>query len=85
MNLLLKRKKLVPGTGINRAGQGRHRAMRCEDRSGKWRTRTLARKTAGTAQVRGYPNSDLKPDAVIIVRPSRLGPRSTYAITRKRN
>ena len=46
---------------------------------------TLTRKTAGTAQVRGYFNSDLKPDAVIIVRPSRLGPRSTYAITRKRN
>ena len=46
---------------------------------------TLTRKTAGTPQVRGYFNADLKPDAVLIVRPSRLGPGSTYAITRKRN
>ena len=46
---------------------------------------TLTRKTAGIAQVRGYFNSDLKPDAVIIVRPSQLGRQSTYAITRPRN
>jgi hypothetical protein len=45
---------------------------------------TLIRKTAGTAQVRGYFNADLKPDIVIIVRPSQLGPQSTYAITRPR-
>jgi hypothetical protein len=46
---------------------------------------TLTRKTAGTAQVRGYFNADLKPDTVIIVRPSQLGPQSTYAISRPRN
>lgn len=46
---------------------------------------TLTRKTAGIAQIRGYFNSDLKPDAVIIVRPSQLGRQSTYAITRPRN
>ena len=46
---------------------------------------TLTRKTAGIAQIRGYFNSDLRPDAVIIVRPSQLGHRSTYAITRPRN
>jgi len=47
-----------------------------------WR---LTRKTASIAQVRGYFNSDLKPDAVIIVRPSQLDSRSTYAITRPGN
>lgn len=46
---------------------------------------TLTRKTAGLAQVRGYFNADLKPDNVIIVRPSQLGSGSTYAITRPRN
>lgn len=46
---------------------------------------TLTRKTAGQAQVRGYFNADLKPDTVVIVRPSQLGPRSTYAIARPRN
>ncbi len=46
---------------------------------------TLTRKTAGIAQIRGYFNSDLRPDAVIIVRPSQLGRQSTYAITRPRN
>jgi len=43
---------------------------------------TLSRKTMTTPQVRGFFNSDFKPDAVVIVRPSQLGPNSTYAISK---
>jgi hypothetical protein len=46
---------------------------------------TLERKTLGTPQVRNFFASDFKPDFVIIVRPSQLGPGSTYAIRRPRN
>ena len=46
---------------------------------------TLERKTQGTPQVRSFFASDFKPDFVIIVRPSQLGPGSTYAIPRPRN
>lgn len=45
---------------------------------------TLSRKTLATPQVRGFFNSDFKPDVVIIVRPSQLGNNSTYAIARPR-
>lgn len=41
---------------------------------------TLFRKTPGGKQVRGFFASDFQPEAVIIVRPSQLGPGSTYAI-----
>lgn len=43
---------------------------------------SLTRKTARTPQVQGFFESDWKPDTVIIVRPSQLGPDSPYAITR---
>jgi hypothetical protein len=43
---------------------------------------SLTRKSLSTAQVRGFFNSDFRPDAVIIVRPSQLGPNSTYVIVR---
>lgn len=43
---------------------------------------TLTRKTLGTAQVRGFFNSDFRPSAVVIVRPRQLGNESTYLITR---
>jgi hypothetical protein len=43
---------------------------------------TLSRKTLATPQIRGFFNSDFKPDAVIIVRPIQLGPNSTYAISK---
>lgn len=43
---------------------------------------TLERKTPGKKQIRGFFNSDFKPAAVIIVRPSQLGRKSTYIITR---
>lgn len=43
---------------------------------------TLSRKTLATPQVRGFFNSDFRPDAVIIIRPAQLGPNSTYAISR---
>lgn len=43
---------------------------------------TLSRKTLVTPQVRGFFNSDFRPSAVIIIRPTQLGPKSTYAITR---
>lgn len=45
---------------------------------------TLSRKTLAIPQVRGFFNGDFKPDAVIIVRPTQLGPNSTYAISRLR-
>jgi len=43
---------------------------------------TLSRKTLATPQVRGFFNSDFKPDAVLIVRPAQLGSNNTYAISR---
>lgn len=43
---------------------------------------TLERKTLGTKQIRGFFKSDFKPAAVVIVRPSQLGQKSTYIITR---
>jgi hypothetical protein len=45
---------------------------------------TLERKTPATPQIRSFFASDFQPDAVIIVRPSQLGPVSTYAIPRPR-
>lgn len=46
---------------------------------------TLTRKTLATQQIRGFFNSDFRPDAVVIVRPSQLGAASSYAIIRPRN
>lgn len=43
---------------------------------------TLTAKTLSTPQVRGFFAADSRPDAVIIIRPSQLGPNSTYLITR---
>lgn len=45
---------------------------------------TLQQKTAGTPQIRNFFGSDFQPDVIIIVRPSQLGPGSTYAIPRPR-
>lgn len=45
---------------------------------------TLSRKTLATPQVRGFFNSDFTPETVIIVRPTQLGPNSTYAISKPR-
>ncbi|MEZ7273334.1 hypothetical protein NYF14_07645 [Sphingobium sp. 10 DY56-G10] len=45
---------------------------------------TLSRKTLATPQVRGFFNSDFKPDAVLIVRPTQLVSNSTYAISSPR-
>jgi hypothetical protein len=41
---------------------------------------TLARKTPGRAQIRGFFNADFRPEGVIIVRPSALG--GSYYISR---
>lgn len=46
---------------------------------------TLTLKTLATPQVRGFFASDFQPRLVVIVRPSQLGPNSTYAIPRPRN
>ena len=43
---------------------------------------TLTRKTLATPQVRGFFNGDFRPEAVIIVRPTQLGSKTTYLITR---
>lgn len=43
---------------------------------------TLTRKTLGTAQVRGFFNTDFRPSRVIIIRPRQLGADHTYAIPR---
>ena len=41
---------------------------------------TMARKVPSTPQIRGFFRSDFQPDAVVILRPTRLGPRSSYVI-----
>jgi hypothetical protein len=43
---------------------------------------TLSRKTLGTAQIRGFFNTDFQPSRVVIIRPSQLGTGHTYAIPR---
>jgi hypothetical protein len=43
---------------------------------------SLTRKTLRTPQVRGFFRSDFRPSSVVIVRPTQLGPDSTYIITR---
>lgn len=45
---------------------------------------TLTRKLVSTPQVREFFNTDFKPDATVIVRPSQLGPNNTYVIPRPR-
>lgn len=44
---------------------------------------TLTRKTLGTAQVRGFFNTDFRPSRVVIIRPRRLGAGHTYVIRRQ--
>ena len=41
---------------------------------------TLTRKTLASPQIRGFFNSDARPEMVIIIRPRQLGPNHTYAI-----
>ncbi len=43
---------------------------------------TLTLKTMSTPQVRGFFSADSQPSIVVIVRPTQLGPNSTYAISR---
>lgn len=43
---------------------------------------TLTRKTLGTAQVRGFFNTDFQPSRVVIIRPRQLGADHTYVISR---
>jgi hypothetical protein len=43
---------------------------------------SISRKTLADPQVRGFFGADSKPDAVVIIRPSELGPNGTYIITR---
>lgn len=45
---------------------------------------TLTAKTISTRQVRGFFNSDFRPEVVVIVRPRQLGAGSTYVIKRPR-
>jgi hypothetical protein len=45
---------------------------------------SLTAKTSGLAQIRGFFRSDFQPEAVIIIRPSQLGPNHTYLIRRSR-
>ena len=44
---------------------------------------TLSRKTYSTPQIRGFFGSDFGPEAVIIIRPSQVGPPSSYALPRE--
>jgi hypothetical protein len=53
--------------------------VRIGDVSFDW---TLFPKTISTAQVRGFFRADSQPRAVVIIRPSQLGPDSTYLIPR---
>ncbi len=43
---------------------------------------TLSRKTYGTPQIRGFFGADFQPSAVVIIRPSQLGPPATYIMPR---
>ena len=43
---------------------------------------TLSPKTISSAQIRGFFRADSHPRAVIIIRPSQLGPGGTYLIPR---
>jgi hypothetical protein len=43
---------------------------------------TISEKSLKTAQVRGFFNSDLKTKQVIIIRPTQIGPESSYIIVR---
>lgn len=46
---------------------------------------TLSPKTAEFNQIRGFFKADMKPQSVIIVRPSQIGPNNTYIITRPKD
>jgi hypothetical protein len=43
---------------------------------------SLTAKNSTTPQIRSFFRSDFKPNAVVIVRPSQLGPNHTYAISK---
>lgn len=43
---------------------------------------TMERKLPSKPQIQGFFNSDFRPNSAVIVRPSKLGPKSTYAIKR---
>ena len=83
--------------GIDSAGKGPVRVNRREDDTSGTDTTyrrpdsrvkdvafdvTLTRKTLGTAQVRGFFNTDFRPSRVVIIRPSQLGGDHTYVISR---
>ncbi|MBB4839633.1 hypothetical protein HNP52_002702 [Sphingomonas kyeonggiensis] len=46
---------------------------------------TLTNKTILTAQIRGFFNTDFRPEMVVIIRPTQLGGIYTYAIRRPEN
>jgi hypothetical protein len=52
---------------------------RLRDVSYDW---TLSPKTISSRQIRGFFSADSEPRAVIIIRPSQLGPGNTYLIPR---
>jgi len=81
--------------GIDSAGAGPVRVNRRENDSSDLTYRrpdarvkdvafdvTLAHKTHGTAQVRGFFNTDFRPIRVVIIRPTQLGTNHTYVLTR---
>lgn len=43
---------------------------------------TMERKLPSKPQIQGFFSSDFRPDSAVIVRPTQLGPKSTYAIKR---
>ena len=45
---------------------------------------TLTKKTLSTPQVRGFFSADFRPEATAIIRPSQLGPNSSYIIKQPR-
>jgi hypothetical protein len=60
-------------------GDSQIQDSRVRDLSFDW---TLFPKTISTAQIRGFFRADSQPRAVVIIRPSQLGPDSTYLIPR---
>jgi len=84
-------------SGIDASGSGPVRVNRRENNSSEGTFRrpdarvddvaydvTIANKTLKTLQIRGFFATDFSPAVVVNIRPSQLGPDSSYIITRPR-
>lgn len=74
--------KLIRVVGREYNTSGTDRAYRIPDaRVGRLAyDTTMERKLPSKPQIQGFFSSDFRPESVVIVRPSQLGPKSTYVI-----